>query len=117
MLRPFVVADQRPVRLAAGRAELRLVNLLEDLALIELDRLVEILETWKDQPLTPAVVGDLLRATRVRLEASRAHVGITFTYFKEKAAPVSGQRSTMGYTCQVDATVDGDQLDLVIGAE
>ena len=34
---PFVVADQRAIRLAARRAELVFVDLLEELALIELD--------------------------------------------------------------------------------
>ena len=82
-----------------------------------MSRLVEMLEVWKDEPLSPATVAGLLSATQVRLGAVRAHVGLTFTYFMTKAAPVSQQRSTMGYTCQVDATVDGDQLDLVIGAD
>ena len=81
------------------------VDLPADLKGTHMSRLVEVLEAWKDRPLTPAVVGDMLRATRVRLEASRAHLGITFTYFKEKAAPVSGQRSTMGYACGVEATL------------
>jgi len=84
------------------------VDLPADLKGTHMSRLVEVLEAWKDRPLTPAVVGDMLRATRVRLEASRAHLGITFTYFKEKAAPVSGQRSTMGYACGVEATISGD---------
>ena len=42
MLRPFVVADQRAVRLAAGRAELVLVDFLEQLALVEFDRLGQV---------------------------------------------------------------------------
>ena len=44
MVGELVVADQRAVRLAAGRAELVLVELLEDLALVELDGLVQVLE-------------------------------------------------------------------------
>ena len=44
MIGELVVADQGPVGLAAGRAEFVLVDLLEDLALVELDRLVQILE-------------------------------------------------------------------------
>ena len=42
MLRPLVVADQRAVGLAARRAELVLVDLLEQLALVELDRALQI---------------------------------------------------------------------------
>ena len=38
MVGELVVADQRAVGLAAGRAELVLVDLLEELALVELDR-------------------------------------------------------------------------------
>ena len=44
MVGELVVADQRAVGLAAGRAELVLVELLEDLALVELDRPVHVLE-------------------------------------------------------------------------
>ncbi len=44
MVDELVVADQRPVGLAAGRAELVLVELLEQLALVELDRPVQVLE-------------------------------------------------------------------------
>ena len=42
MVRPFVVADQRAVGLAARRAELVLVDLLEHLALVELDGPAEV---------------------------------------------------------------------------
>src|SRR5580698_3852342 len=37
MVRPLVVADQRSVRFATRRAELVLVDLLEELTLVELD--------------------------------------------------------------------------------
>ncbi len=42
MVRPLVVADQGAIGLAAGRAELVLVDLLEQLALVELDRPAEV---------------------------------------------------------------------------
>ena len=42
MVRPLVVADQRAIGLAAGRAELGLVDLLEEFALVELDRLGQV---------------------------------------------------------------------------
>ena len=44
MVGELVVADQGAVRLAAGHAELVFVELLEDLALVELDRPVHVLE-------------------------------------------------------------------------
>ena len=44
MTRKLVIADERSVGLAAGRSEFVLVQLLEDLALVELDRLVDINE-------------------------------------------------------------------------
>ena len=44
MIGPLVIANQRPVRLAAGRAELVLVDLLEQLALIEFDRARQVAE-------------------------------------------------------------------------
>ena len=44
MVGELVVADEGTVGLATGGAKLGLVNLLEELALVKLDRLVEILE-------------------------------------------------------------------------
>jgi len=44
VIRELVIADDRAIRLATRRAEFGLVDLLERLALVELDRLVEILE-------------------------------------------------------------------------
>ena len=44
MVRELVVADQRPIGFAAGSAELVLVQLLEGLALVELNRSIEVLE-------------------------------------------------------------------------
>ncbi len=42
MLGPLIVADQRAIGLAAGHTELILVDLLEELALVELDRTLQV---------------------------------------------------------------------------
>ena len=44
MVGEFVIADERAIRFAAGRAELVFIELFEKLALIEFDRAVEVLE-------------------------------------------------------------------------
>lgn len=115
-----VQARDGSVQVARAMAHLA-VDLPAEMKGTHMSRLVEILETWKDRPLTAASVGGLLRETRTRLGAARASVGVAFTLFMTKAAPVSGRRGTMGYACQVDASISGEpgdgHVDLVIGVD
>jgi GTP cyclohydrolase IB len=81
-----------------------------------MSRFIEILETWKDQPSSSGQLEHILRDTRERLSADRAHIQASFKYFVEKQAPVSKQRSTMWYDCHFRAMLCKEVgYDLVMG--
>ena len=44
-------------------------------------------------------IPEILTRLRERLLAQSAHLEVSFTYFLEKAAPVTGRRGMMGYLC------------------
>lgn len=81
-----------------------------------MSRFIEILEKWKDVPSSSGQLEHILQDTRERLNAQRAHIQTAFTYFVEKHAPVSRQRSTMGYDCRFHAMLCEEQgYDQVVG--
>ena len=55
----------------------------------------------------------VLQRLRERLKAETAHLDVKFTYFREKAAPVTGKTGMMGYECSFIAT-GGAQNDFQI---
>ena len=60
----------------------------------------------------PAILNDLKR----RLDAENAHLEVRFTYFLEKAAPVTGRKGMMGYECGFVATSGEteDEMELLL---
>jgi len=53
--------------------------------------------------ISPETIGTILSRLRERLNAETAHVEVRFTYFREKAAPVTGKVGMMGYDCGFSA--------------
>lgn len=47
----------------------------------------------------------MLEAIRERLSAAKAYGRMSFPYFIEKSAPVTGQKAVMQYTCEFDGAV------------
>lgn len=68
--------------------------------------------------VTPQSIPDITRSIARRLKASRAHFSAEFTYFIQKAAPVTGQVGLMDYrvsfSCDGGPDDDGD-VDFVMG--
>lgn len=81
-----------------------------------MSRFVEILNRHREQ-IALDRLEDILREMQHKLGASTAHLRVEFPYFIDKAAPVSGARSLMEYTCEFDACLAGDQLDFVLGVK
>jgi GTP cyclohydrolase I len=52
-------------------------------------------------------IPDILESMRTRLEAETAHFSVSFTYFVEKKAPVTGARGVMPYVCSFDSCAGG----------
>lgn len=73
---------------------------------------IDILNKYQDD-LSVTVFPDLIREVRNELKAASAKVKMTFPYFIEKAAPVSGTRSLMEYRSRFTCGI-GDENDLVL---
>src|SRR5438046_9233528 len=59
----------------------------------------------------------ILQRLRERLDAETSHLQVKFTYFREKAAPVTGKTGMMGYECGFIATggaVEDFQIDVTV---
>jgi GTP cyclohydrolase I len=63
--------------------------------------------------ISPDTIPDILTKLRERLKAETSHLDVKFTYFREKAAPVTGKVGMMGYECGFSAT-GGAVEDFVI---
>ena len=60
---------------------------------------------------------DMLEEIRSSLDARRAYAEVSFPYFVEKKAPVSGERSMMGYTCEYIGEVGDHEQHFYVGVE
>ena len=93
------------------------VNLPHAFRGTHMSRFVEILNE-NHQELHIDRIGQVLSQMKTRLSAEEAHIELTFPYFIEKQAPVSGARSLMEYTCFFGGTLDAaDNEDFVLGVE
>jgi GTP cyclohydrolase IB len=77
-----------------------------------MSRFLEVLNTHA-RPLSPDCFMDVARAIKDRLEAESAHLTLTFTYFIEKRAPVTGAAGMMDYRVTFEATSNSHD-DLVM---
>jgi GTP cyclohydrolase I len=60
---------------------------------------------------------DMLVKIRESLHARKAFAEVSFPYFIEKAAPVSGEKSIMSYTCQYIGEVGDNVRKFYVGVE
>lgn len=77
-----------------------------------MSRFIEVLSAHRDQ-IGVESIPNILEALRDRLKADTAHLDVAFTYFRMKAAPVTGKEAMMGYQCAFHAS-QGTQNDFVI---
>lgn len=79
-----------------------------------MSRFVEILNAVRGELSIRNLPGILAQVQR-RLDADDAYVTLTFPYFIQKTAPVSGATSLMEYRCRFEAARHGDSMDFVLG--
>lgn len=77
-----------------------------------MSRFLEVLNEYA-HPLTPECFGVVARAIKERLGAEHAHLSVTFPYFIEKAAPVTGAKGLMDYEVTFEAEAN-NRSDFVI---
>jgi len=73
---------------------------------------IAVLNRYQDD-LSVTVFDSLLREVQSRLQAEAAQVEMTFPYFLEKSAPVTGTSSLMEYTCRFTG-MTGSKEELVL---
>lgn len=84
------------------------VNLPHDFKGTHMSRFVEILNAY-EQEISVRSFPDMLEEMTTRLEAERGHIEMSFPYFVNKRAPVSGVKSLMDYRASLIGDRDGDQ--------
>jgi len=78
-----------------------------------MSRFVEMLHILQPE-ISPKTFSVILDQMKKDLDAASAHMEVTFPYFIEKAAPVSGTPGFMEYTCKLMGTSRADgRVDLV----
>ncbi len=78
-----------------------------------MSRFIEILSEYRHD-ISPQNLGRILEAMKRRLEAESAHMELTFPYFIEKLAPVSGTPSLMEYTCRFIGSLNDKGQDIMV---
>ena len=79
-----------------------------------MSRFLEVLNDHGCQAFSPADIPVITRKIKERLNANEAHFEASFTYFIEKAAPVTGQPGLMNYEVTFACTVNGTNEDFII---
>lgn len=82
-----------------------------------MSRFIEILEKWRNLPVSGHEVRMILAETRKGLKAEMAHVEIRFKYFLEKAAPVSKMKSMLSYPSVFAGDLSEENFDFRLGVE
>ncbi len=80
-----------------------------------MSRFLEVLNQHA-RPLTPSCFGTVARAIKERLDAETAHLEISFPYFIEKKAPVTGTPGLMDYKVTFTASSNSVE-DFVMGVK
>lgn len=81
-----------------------------------LSRFMEALEAHDDE-ITVATIPRLLKDVRGRLEAERAHLDLAFSYFRHRAAPVTGATGLIDYRCRFIAEADDGNFEFALEVE
>ncbi len=92
------------------------VNLPHHFKGTHMSRFIEVLNEHRGEVTMrtlPAILYDL----KERLDAESAHVEVTFPYFLERTAPVSGACALMDYECFFIGEVNGTTDDFVLGVQ
>lgn len=110
---PIVVLDRSSERQhTVGKIALS-VSLPHHFKGTHMSRFIEVLEAHRGE-LTMHTLPSMLKDLRERLDAEAARVQVSFPYFVEKAAPVSGAKALMDYECTFTGEASSKGGDFVL---
>jgi len=105
---PVVVKDRNHLKQHTVADVNFYVDLPHNFKGTHMSRFVEILNGCRDS-LDITRLDEILSAAREKLHALKAHLELTFPYFVEKKAPVTGSPGLIDYLCTISAASNGDQ--------
>ena len=110
---PVTVRDRREGRQATVASINMYVNLPHEFKGTHMSRFVEMLHLFKTEVRLNRFA-ELLAQMKNQLNAASAHIEMTFPYFIEKTAPVSGAPGLMDYTCSmIGSSNQFNEVDLI----
>ncbi len=80
-----------------------------------MSRFIEILNEWREKPISGGEIREILQQMTERFEAPGASLALRFKYFLKKRAPVSGIESMLDYQCEFLGELRGGKYDFVLG--
>jgi len=92
------------------------VNLPHNFKGAHMSRFLEILNEHRGE-VTMRTLPVILRDLKDRLEAESARIEVSFPYFLERTAPVSGAKGLMDYNCAFVGEANGDKDDFILGVQ
>ena len=110
---PVVVLDKAQGQQQAVASISMFVDLPKEFRGTHMSRFVEILNEFRGR-IGVKDVGRILEEMKRRLAATSAHLEVSFPYFIEKRAPVSGAAGLMEYECAISAELRGERPDVVV---
>ena len=78
-----------------------------------LSRFVEVLDVY-GRELTPLSIPKILIALQDRLESRKALIKAAFPFFVRRYAPVSGASALVDYDCDINASIDAENVSIRI---
>jgi len=110
---PITVLDQAKGKQRTVANVNMYVNLPHQYKGTHMSRFIEILSDYR-QEISPENLPKILEEMKRRLNAESAHLELTFPYFIEKSAPVTGTPSLMEYTCSFKGSLNEKGRDIVV---
>lgn len=90
------------------------VNLPHHFKGAHMSRFVEVLHEHRNQ-INLQNFDTILEDLRNKLNAESAHLQVSFPYFIEKGAPITGAKGLMEYTCEFRGSLSQDKKDFYVG--
>jgi GTP cyclohydrolase IB len=110
---PITVLDRENGRQHTVASINMYVNLPHKTKGTHMSRFVELLNKFRSN-VSLKNIGEVLQQMKTHLNAESSHIELTFPYFIEKKAPVSGMPGLMDYTCRfVGYSDDKGMVDLL----
>lgn len=108
---PIIVLDKKNGHQHTVASINMYVNLPKHFRGTHMSRFIEILNRHKNRINYHNIIS-ILSEMKEKLDARSAHIEVSFPYFIEKTAPVSGLKSLMAYDCKFIASQE-DKTDFV----